>query len=83
MIPLALLPGSAHWGAHLDELLARPEVLWVHGAPGSGISALAAELAARRGGAGIRLLRWQLRRTRVARGVALRPQHPEPSAVAA
>jgi len=49
VIPLALLPGSAHWGAHLDELLARPEVLWVHGAPGSGISALAAELAARRG----------------------------------
>jgi hypothetical protein len=48
MIPLALLPGFAHWGAHLDELLARPEALWIHGLAGSGVSALAMDLAARR-----------------------------------
>lgn len=49
VIPLPLLPGFARWGAHLDELLARPEGLWIHGPAGSGVSALAAELAARRG----------------------------------
>lgn len=49
MIPLALLPGFAHWGAHLDELLTRPEAIWIHGTAGSGVSALAAELAERRG----------------------------------
>jgi DNA-binding protein Fis len=49
VIPLALLPGSALWGAHLEALLARPEALWVHGAPGSGVSTLAAQLAERRG----------------------------------
>ncbi|MBK9795131.1 MAG: hypothetical protein IPP58_01295 [Holophagaceae bacterium] len=49
MISLALLPGFAQWGAHLDELLARPEALWIHGPAGSGVSTLAAELAARRG----------------------------------
>jgi Bacterial regulatory protein, Fis family len=49
MIPLALLPGFAQWGAHLDELLARPEALWIHGPAGSGVSSLAEELAARRG----------------------------------
>ena len=48
MIPLALLPGSAQWGAHLDALLARPEALWIHGAPGTGKTSLAAELAERR-----------------------------------
>jgi hypothetical protein len=48
MIPLALLPGFAQWGAHLDEVLARPEALWIHGPAGSGVSTLAAELAARR-----------------------------------
>ena len=48
MLPLALLPGFAQWGAHLDELLDRPEAIWVHGAPGSGASALAAALAERR-----------------------------------
>ena len=48
MIALTLLPGFAHWGEHLDELLARPEALWIHGLAGSGVSALAAELAARR-----------------------------------
>ena len=48
MIPLAHLPGYAHWGAHLDELLARPEALWVYGPTGSGLSTLAADLAKRR-----------------------------------
>jgi hypothetical protein len=48
MPSLALLPGFAHWGAHLDELLARPEALWLHGPAGAGVSTLAAELAARR-----------------------------------
>lgn len=48
MIPLALLPGFAQWGAHLDELVARPESLWIHGPAGSGISVLAEELAQRR-----------------------------------
>lgn len=49
MLPLALLPGFAHWGAHLDELVARPEALWIHGPAGSGITAVTMELAARRG----------------------------------
>lgn len=49
MIPLALLPGFAHWGAHLDDLLARPEAIWIHGTAGSGVSALAAELSGQRG----------------------------------
>ena len=49
MIPLALLPGFAQWGAHLDELVARPEALWIHGPSGSGASTLAADLAQRRG----------------------------------
>lgn len=48
MIPLALLPGFAQWGAHLDDLIARPEPLWIHGPAGSGSSVLAAELAQRR-----------------------------------
>ena len=49
MLPLALLPGFAQWGAHLEELIARPEALWIHGPVGSGVSTLAAELASRRG----------------------------------
>lgn len=49
MLPVPLLPGSALWAAHLDELLARPEALWIHGPAGSGVSTLAGELAARRG----------------------------------
>jgi hypothetical protein len=48
MLSLAHLPGFAQWGAHLDELLARPEALWIHGPAGSGVSTLAADLAARR-----------------------------------
>jgi hypothetical protein len=46
---LALLPGFAQWGAHLDELAARPEALWIHGPSGSGVSTLAVDLAQRRG----------------------------------
>ena len=49
MIPLALLPGFAQWGAHLDDLLARSEALWLHGPPGCGASTLAALFATRRG----------------------------------
>jgi hypothetical protein len=49
MIPLALLPGFAQWGAHLEALLARPEALWICGPAGAGGSILAAELAAQRG----------------------------------
>ncbi|HEX9010791.1 MAG TPA: helix-turn-helix domain-containing protein [Holophagaceae bacterium] len=48
MIPSTLLPGFARWGAHLDELLARPEALWIHGPAGSGVSTLVVELATRR-----------------------------------
>ncbi len=48
MTPLALLPGFAQWGAHLGELLARPEALWIQGPVGSGVSTLVAELAQRR-----------------------------------
>lgn len=49
MLSLALLPGFAQWGAHLEELITRPEALWIHGPVGSGVSTLAAELGARRG----------------------------------
>jgi len=48
VLPLHLLPGFAQWGAHLQDLLARPEALWIHGPTGSGVSELAAELARRR-----------------------------------
>ena len=43
-----LLPGFARWGARLEDLLARPEALWLYGGAGSGLSTLAAELAGRR-----------------------------------
>ncbi len=49
MLPLALLPGYAQWGGHLDDLLARPEALWIWGPAGAGVSSLAREFAARRG----------------------------------
>ena len=51
MIAADLLPGFARWGANLGDLLDRPEGLWVHGPAGSGVSTLAAELAARLPGA--------------------------------
>jgi hypothetical protein len=49
VILLEQLPGFAQWGAHLADLLARPEALWIHGPAGSGVTTLAAELAKRRG----------------------------------
>jgi hypothetical protein len=49
VIPLPLLPGFRRWGAHLEELLARPESLWIHGPAGSGVTTAAAEFAQRRG----------------------------------
>jgi hypothetical protein len=49
MIPLALLPGYAQWGARLETLLARPEALWIFGPAGAGASILAGELAMQRG----------------------------------
>jgi hypothetical protein len=49
VLALELLPGFDHWGSHLNDLLARPEALWIHGPAGSGVSSLAAELAQRRG----------------------------------
>ena len=48
MLPLALLPGYAQWGARLDELMTRLEPLWIHGPDGAGVTTLAAELAQRR-----------------------------------
>lgn len=49
MIPRACLPGFAQWGARLEEVLARPEGLWICGPDGCGTSTLAAELAVHRG----------------------------------
>jgi hypothetical protein len=49
LLPLDLLPGFAQWGVHLEELISRPEALWIHGPAGSGVSTLAAELAQKRG----------------------------------
>jgi Bacterial regulatory protein, Fis family len=51
VIPLELLPGFPQWGAHLEELILRPEALWIQGPAGAGISTLAAELARRRAAA--------------------------------
>ena len=48
MLSLALLPGFAQWGTHLDELIARPEALWIYGPAGAGASTLAETLAQRR-----------------------------------
>lgn len=47
-LPWSLLPGSASWSQILDALAARPEPLWIHGAPGTGVSTLAAHLASAR-----------------------------------
>ena len=49
MIPLNLLPGGTQWGPNLEDLAARPEAIWIHGAPGSGTSTLAEHLARLRG----------------------------------
>ncbi len=48
MIPLEHMPGYARWGSGLDELVARPEPIWVYGALGSGVSTMARILADRR-----------------------------------
>lgn len=49
MIPLEALPGFMSWGRNLDAFLARPEPIWVHGTPGSGVSHVIRELGQRRG----------------------------------
>lgn len=49
MIALEHLPGFFSWGRALDELLARPEALWVFGETGCGASTVGADLAQRRG----------------------------------
>jgi len=49
MLALPLLPGFARWGTHMEELIARPEALWLCGPAGAGASTLAAALATRRG----------------------------------
>ncbi len=49
MIPLQHLPGFAHWGRGLDELVARPDPIWVYGDLGSGVSTVGRILADRRG----------------------------------
>ena len=51
MIPLHLLPGYTQWGQGLDELLDRPETLWVQGPSGSGVSTVGRHFAHRRGSA--------------------------------
>jgi len=69
VIPTALLPGFARWGAHLDELLARPEALWIQGPAGSGVTSLAGDLATRRG------VTW-FEAAGAAEGVAWLAEHP-------
>lgn len=49
LIPLDRLPGFPAWGRDLDRLVARPEALWIFGPPGSGVSALADQVARLRG----------------------------------
>jgi hypothetical protein len=49
MIPLERMPGFGSWGRALEELLARPEPLWVYGESGTGTSRVAKALAERRG----------------------------------
>lgn len=49
MIPLERMPGFGTWGRALEELLARPEPLWVYGESGTGTSRVAKTLAERRG----------------------------------
>jgi len=49
LIPLEALPGFAFWGRNLEELLARPEPLWVFGDAGTGVSQTIRQMAQRRG----------------------------------
>ena len=46
---MAILPGSARWRGSLEAVLAHPGPLWVYGAPGTGVSTVAAWMAAQRG----------------------------------
>lgn len=48
MIPLERMPGFGAWGRNLEELLVRPEPLWVQGERGTGASTVAMLLADRR-----------------------------------
>jgi hypothetical protein len=49
MIPMERLPGYGRWGASIVALVALDAPLWIYGAPGSGVSAMAAVLAEMRG----------------------------------
>ncbi len=49
LVDLALMPGFARWGQHLEAMAARPEALWVFGPAGAGATTVAQALAARRG----------------------------------
>ena len=51
MIPLEALPGYRAWGPRLEALRAFAGPLWIHGEPGSGVSAFAAHVAHARGAA--------------------------------
>lgn len=50
MIPMELLPGAARWSGSLGALLDHPGPLWVYGAGGTGVTTVAAWLAAQRRG---------------------------------
>ncbi len=49
LLDWALLPGARVWAGHLEAIANRPEALWIQGAPGSGVSTLADQLARARG----------------------------------
>lgn len=49
MIPLDLLPGFRDWGSRLDALRDHAGPVWIHGEPGSGVTAFAEGLAQARG----------------------------------
>lgn len=49
LLDWALWPGAKGWAGSLEALAARPEALWIQGAPGVGVSTLATRLAQARG----------------------------------
>jgi hypothetical protein len=51
VIPLECLPGSARWRDSLGALLRHPGPLWVHGETGTGVTTVAAWIAAQRSAA--------------------------------
>jgi hypothetical protein len=51
VIPWNRLPGHAQWSGALEALCRHPAPLWVFGELGTGVSAMAAWIASRRGGA--------------------------------